>query len=86
MTRLAAYGVRLLSVNLYGNQETYMWTLSLATRQFSTDTFHHTHSNGHSHGPLLANSLSLLKWLLSSVSGNHELASGPEYSPGWVRL
>ena len=81
MTKLAAYRVRLLSVNLYGNQETYMWTLSLAN-----DTFHHTHSNGHSHGPLLANSLSLLKWLLSSVSGNHELASGPEYSLGWVPL
>ena len=78
MTKLSAYRVRLLTVNLYGNQETYMWTLSLATGQFSTDTFHHTHSNGHSHGPLLAISLNLLKWLLSSVSGNHELASGPE--------
>ena len=43
MTKLAAYRVRLLSGNLYGNQETYMWTLSLATGQFSTDTFHHTH-------------------------------------------
>ena len=65
MTKLAAYRVRLLSVNLYGNQETYMWTLSwtlsLATGQFSTDTFHHTYSNGHSHSPLLANSPSLSK-------------------------
>ena len=78
MTKEAAYRVRLLTVNLYGNQETCMWTLSLATGQFSTDTFYHTHSNGHSHGPLLANSLNLLKWLLSSVSGNHELASGRE--------
>ena len=82
MTKLAAYRVRLLSVNsvnlYHGNQETYLWTMSLATGQFSTDTFHHTHSNGHSHGPLLVNSLSLLKWLLSSVGGNHELDSGTE--------
>ena len=78
MMKLAAYRVRLFSVNLYGNQETYLWTLSLATGQISTDTFNHTYSNGHSHSPLLANSPSLLKWLFSSVSGNHELASGPE--------
>ena len=78
MVKLAAYRVKLFSVNLYGNQETYLWTLSLATGQFSTDTFHHTYSNGHSHSPLLANSLCQLKWLFSSVSGNHELASGSE--------
>jgi len=63
MTKLATYRVRLLgvnSVNLYhGNQGSYMWTL--ATGQFSTDTFHHTHSNGHSHGPLLVNSLKPIK-------------------------
>ena len=39
MTKLAAYRVRLLSVNLYGNKETYMWTLSLATGQFSPTHF-----------------------------------------------
>ena len=59
--------------NLYVDTVTGNWTVF--NRHM---TFHHTHSNGHSHGPLLAISLNLLKWLLSPVSGNHELASDPE--------